>query len=457
MGYLLLTGATGLLGRRVLRDALLAGMQVAALVRRDHSMRAAGRIDSILHEEEVSGRSACPRPIVLQGDLLSPDCGLGSDAVEWIARHCDTVIHCAASLSFEESPDGEPFKSNVEGTRHLLALCERTGIRTFHHVSTAYVAGDRSGRAYERELDVGQRFSNAYEQSKRDSEHLVRRADHLDKATVFRPAIIVGDSRTGRTCSFHGIYVPLQLGVELARSAKHSVAGAEHSYFQLLGLHGDERKNLVTVDWIAAVLLHVVKHPEHHGATYHLTSDQPVTVREINEAITEAIITTAAKSGNSLRPASESKVTRDSQFVAGMQLYRDYFRDDPEFDKANTNYVAGHLVCPCVDRQSLVRLAKYAISVNFGWPRAKPLSAEFDFEQVLKKAQLTPSWSLIGSLGIDVSGPGGGQWQLKMATGQPIACGHGLPASPVVSVHLHVQTLQGLVRQALDRAHVGRR
>jgi thioester reductase-like protein len=96
--------------------------------------------------------------------------------------------------------------SNLTGTRNLLQLCRETGVRQFDHVSTAYVCGKRPGPVFERELDCGQTFRNDYERSKCEAEKLVRAAAHLDRVTVYRPAIIVGDSRTGYTTAYHGPY-----------------------------------------------------------------------------------------------------------------------------------------------------------------------------------------------------------------------------------------------------------
>ena len=153
-----------------------------------------------------------PRPVVIEGDLLSKGLGLEGADVRWLSRHCTSVIHNAASLSFHSRErDDEPWLSNVTGTRQVLDLCRRTGIRQFHHVSTAYVCGLRNGRILESELDAAQEFGNDYERSKIEAERMVRDADFLSPVTVYRPSIIVGDSRTGRTTTYHGFYALLRL------------------------------------------------------------------------------------------------------------------------------------------------------------------------------------------------------------------------------------------------------
>jgi nucleoside-diphosphate-sugar epimerase len=109
--------------------------------------------------------------------------------LDWVAGHCHAVIHNAASLTFEPADrQSEPWLSNLEGTRQVLAVCRRAGIRQLHHVSTAYVAGLREGRILESELDEGQELGNDYERSKLEGEKLVRAAGRQSSWATRRPA-----------------------------------------------------------------------------------------------------------------------------------------------------------------------------------------------------------------------------------------------------------------------------
>lgn len=103
---------------------------------------------------------------------------------------------------------------NVEGTRRVLQFGEccgaRGGLRRFCHISTAYVAGDHSGCFSEDDLEVGQRFRNAYEQSKFEAERLVGRWRSRLPIAVLRPSIVVGERGSGWTTSFNVIYWPLR-------------------------------------------------------------------------------------------------------------------------------------------------------------------------------------------------------------------------------------------------------
>src|SRR5205085_10688824 len=100
---------------------------------------------------------------------------------------------------------------NVDGTGNVLGLCagcEKLGL--FNYVSTAYVAGDRSGVVYEHELALGQGFKNHYESTKFQAELWVRQELDRVPTTIYRPAIVVGDSRTGETSKFDGPYYMLR-------------------------------------------------------------------------------------------------------------------------------------------------------------------------------------------------------------------------------------------------------
>ena len=365
MTYYLLTGASGLLGSYVLRDCFLAGHHMAVLVRPTETQSARERVDvSLANWEERTGQ-VLPRPVVLEGDLCRPDAGLTASDLHWVANHCRAVIHGAASLIFF-GPDRqkEPWLTNVEGTRRVLDLCGRCGIREFHHVSTAYVCGLREGPILETEIDLGQQMGNDYERSKLEAEKLVRSAALLQPPTIYRPSIIVGDSQTGYTSAFHGFYAMVKLAHTLASQIVHRSTTAE-MVFQAFNLKGHEQKDYVPVDWVSAVITHLLGRPEHHGKTYHLTAAEPTPVALWSRAIQDAV----RRYSRMADPSDSSR--RDARwfeemFLGQAEIYRSYWRDDPRFDRTHTATAAPHLPCPVVDYDMLLQMAEYAIRTNFG-------------------------------------------------------------------------------------------
>ena len=291
--------------------------------------RALPRWQGILgHWEEQAGR-ALPRPVVIEGDLCLDEVVPDDAQRRWLAVHCDRILSCAASMTFREDKRGEPFRTNVEGTRHLLELCRTAGIRHFHQVSTAYICGLRQGQILESDIDVGQTLGNVYEQSKLKAEKMIRAADFLDQRTFYRPASVVGDSKSGYVTSFHGFYLPLQLAHAMA--GRVPVREMNERFFAKLGLKGHEGKNLVPVDWLSAAIVYLVTHPEHHGRTYHLASPDPVPVVEIQKVIRDAIEQYYPK------PLATSISEQELQSLEGlfyeyMSIYQSHWRDDPKFD-----------------------------------------------------------------------------------------------------------------------------
>jgi thioester reductase-like protein len=199
MGAVFLTGATGFVGREILSRFLERDERhVFALVRAPSDDEAAGRLPA--HD----------RLTAVAGDIEQRGLGLASGTRERLRDEVGTVLHCAASVSFDLSL-AESRSVNVEGTRRVLDFarsCSR--LERFSYVSTAYVAGEPGRLFREDELAVGQTFRNPYERSKFEAELAVRSEGSGLPLQILRPSIVVGDSTTGRTSSFNVLYAPLK-------------------------------------------------------------------------------------------------------------------------------------------------------------------------------------------------------------------------------------------------------
>lgn len=166
-----MTGASGVVGQALLEK--LTDTTVICLV----------------HKTPVDA----PNVITLKGDISKPQLGLSKDEFAALARRVDYVIHSAASTSFGESKDFT-FKTNVEGTRHVLELAQEANT-PFCHISTAF--------AHLEQIDAGH-LSNAYESSKLESEEVVRQSGipHV----ILRPSVVIGDSQDGSMSRFQGFH-----------------------------------------------------------------------------------------------------------------------------------------------------------------------------------------------------------------------------------------------------------
>ncbi len=455
MGYLMITGVTGFLGGYLLRDTLLARMPVAVLVRARTAESVRDRIECVLQAWEIQLQRNLPRPIILAGDLHESGLELSTDDRRWIANNCDSVLHSAASVSFHaDSPAGEPFRSNVVGTQNLLEFCRDVGIRKFHHVSTAYVCGACSGQVAESNVSVDGPFGNDYEESKARAEHLLSEATFLDETTILRPSIIVGDSQTGFTSGYHGIYTSLQLGylflLDKLRSGwrlDESLARqvVEESFIKQLGLAGTERKNLVPVDWVSAVIVRILRCKEQHGRTYHLTNPEPVSVNALAEAMIAAVLQCVSESTN--HKAGIPAALRESEgFREHMAVYRSYFRDDPVFDATNTQQVAAQSPCPKLDHETLVKLWSFALRENFFWRRPRVSAPDLDFAT---RIQRLPENVSQPDLQLEASGPGGGAWRIVFDGAQPVAAERGIDPERPTDVYVTTSALSAIAHQEI--------
>ena len=200
-----LTGATGFLGSHLTARLLSDGRCVKALARSSKNASARERVEEILRQVGVD---QLENLTVVEGDISLADLGLKENVRRDIVSSVEEVWHCAASLSFQEEDREEIFRMNLDGTRYVLDLVKALPTRRLHHVSTAYVAGNRSDVAMEDEIDVGQTFRNPYEESKCRAELIISETHRVGTVTasIYRPSIVIGDSKSGRVTHFHGVY-----------------------------------------------------------------------------------------------------------------------------------------------------------------------------------------------------------------------------------------------------------
>jgi len=364
--YVFLTGATGLVGQYLLRDLLVRDTPVAVLVRRQGGESARERVEGILAFWEAELGRRLPRPDCLEGNITQDGLGLDAAARRWVAVRRPRVLHGAASLTFfGKDRTRDPWRSNLTGTAHLLDFCRTLGLRELHYVSTAYVCGKRTGLIREADLDCGQEFRNDYEHSKFEAEKLVRAAPFLEHLTVYRPAIVVGDSRTGFTSTYHGLYSYLYFAWILRQYAELEADGRWQIPARL-NITGEESRNLVPVDWVSAVLVHLLDRPAPRGYTYHLTPDRPVTARAIEEAMSSEFGYYGLRFVGPDGLAGQELNDVERTFYDYVARYEPYWNEEPTFDATNTHTAAPHLPCPQVDTACLERLIHFAVADQWG-------------------------------------------------------------------------------------------
>lgn len=434
-GYLM-TGATGFLGQELLVDLLQAGVAVAVLARGSGRQSAEDRIDGLLRRAEERLGRALPRPRVIAGRLEEPGCGLSQPERRWLRQNLSGVVHVAASVSFFPDDRGDPELTNLTGTERILNLCRELGWSELHHVSTAYVAGTRSGAIREQvEAEAPSIYRNAYESSKAAAERLVTSADWLRDWTIYRPSVIVGDSRTAEATGFNGLYGMIRLVWEHDRRNPITPELFRHWTSQW-NVTQQAGSNLVPVDWVSAAMTRLILSPRHHGGVYHLTATRPTLWSEIEAAVMQAVIRSRELPRPRLLPG---EATQSAAYLAMatefLQSYQPYFGTHPQFISERVQRALPDLLVPEITSEWLERTAWQAIVNEFRTPRAtQPVAPRPALvawleqtvvpgpgSEVTTQENTRPVTSITSAVersaaqgwGLDLSGSGGGRYWLE--------------------------------------------
>ncbi len=212
---ILVTGFPGFISHRLLEHLLSMDHDLQAICLVEASQEFGAR--ELARRLGTDGKPGESRVEVVVGDIGKPGLGLGADAVADVTSRITDVLHLAAIYDLSV-PEDQARRVNVWGTRHVIDLCRRaTRLERFVHFSSCYVSGDRTGRVYEDELNLGQGFKNHYEATKHDAEYLVRQAILQVPTVIVRPSIVVGHESTGETSKFDGPYFGMILVDRLSR------------------------------------------------------------------------------------------------------------------------------------------------------------------------------------------------------------------------------------------------
>jgi len=216
------------------------------------------------------------RARVVVGDVCDMDLGLAGSEVRELAAEV-TSIHHLAGIYYLGVEREAAERVNVDGTRGVIELAgECRKLRRLSHWSTAGVSGRRRGVILEEELDEGQSFRNFYEETKFEAEKLARAAARRLPVTIFRPGVIVGDSRTGEIDRFDGPYSLMVLIVQGPLDVALPLPG-----------RGAAPLHLVPIDFVVDAAHALSLDERAAGGTFHLTDPCPFAARQIYELVAE--------------------------------------------------------------------------------------------------------------------------------------------------------------------------
>ncbi|MBA2735078.1 MAG: SDR family oxidoreductase [Acidobacteria bacterium] len=270
-----LTGFPGFIAGRLVKRLAREGARFLLLVQPTFMERA--REEAVHIAEEANATADNFR--LIEGDVTQPDLGISPLEIERAREETTIIFHLAAiyDLAVEQ---GLAMSVNVEGTRNVNKLAlTLPNLRRYHYVSTCYVAGLRTGVILETELQHESGFRNFYEETKYLAEMEVEALKTQLPVTIHRPAVVCGDSRTGETAKYDGVYYLILYLL------KHP------SLLSLVNI-GNLRVtlNLVPVDFVVEALTALVKDERAIGATLQLADPNPLTTHELFEAIARALV-----------------------------------------------------------------------------------------------------------------------------------------------------------------------
>lgn len=380
MKRILVTGVTGAVGSQLAPRLVERGWEVVCVVRAKDGQGPRERL-----EREFGALAS--RLKAVGGDVRMPLLGLSPDEISQLRGKVDAVLHCAASVSFDERDGADVWDTNVGGTGAFLDLAEAIGVSRAHLVSTAYVAGDAASFG-ETDFELGQQPRNPYEASKMAAEDLVR-ARLPDAFTIYRPSIVVGDSRTGYTRAFDGYYGFVKALHRLARALGGRQAlppGVTRTGDVLhvpltLRSRPEATMNMIPVDWVTDAIARLMELPP-SGRCYHLTHPEPVDMATVAAATLPRLgldgvrIETVPLSDQP--PAAQALQRR---MDAHLERYRCYINGEPRFghEAVRKALGPGYTAPPPMDRRMLSKLLDYAISVGFEpQPREQLVPADAD-------------------------------------------------------------------------------
>jgi thioester reductase-like protein len=275
MATILFTGFPGFLGSELVPRVLARspGDRAACLVQAKFAALARARAAELTaRDPSLTGRID-----LVEGDITARGLALADAAA--LGRDVTEIYHLAAVYDLSV-PRDVGLRVNVDGTRHVLEFAAGCpALRRFQYVSTCYVSGRLPGTFREDDLARGQAFNNAYEETKYLAEVLVQERMKAGlPATIYRPAIVVGDSMTGATQKFDGPYFAIRWLLRQGRVA-------------VLPTVGDVRAstvNLVPRDFVVGAIAYLSGREASRGRVYHLADPAPLTVDVLIDAIAEA-------------------------------------------------------------------------------------------------------------------------------------------------------------------------
>jgi len=257
------TGATGFIGRNLVQRLLQREGTIYALVRAGSR----GRLEELRTAWGPNGARVVP----IAGDLAQPGLGVSEEDLVTLRGDVDHFFHLAAIYDMAAGAEAQEI-ANVEGTRHAVELAGAIDAGCFHQISSIAAAGLYRGEWREDMFEEAEYLdTHPYFRTKHESERVVRE-ECQRPWRVYRPGVVVGDSRTGEIDKIDGPYYAFKL-LQRARRVLPS-------WMPAVGVEGGEI-NIVPVDYVADAIDYIAHEPGLDGRAFHLTDPAPKSAGEM--------------------------------------------------------------------------------------------------------------------------------------------------------------------------------
>lgn len=258
-----ITGATGFIGRRLVKKLLeREGSTIYFLVRSVDPES----LDALYEFWDCDKTRAIP----VVGDLTEPQLGIAAVDSKKLGKKTTHFFHLAAIYDLSADAESQ-LKVNVQGTRHAVAFAEQIGAKHFHLFSSIASAGMFEGLFREDMFEEAEGLDHPYFKTKHDSEGIVRRECSIPWR-IYRPAIVVGDSRTGEMDKIDGPYYFFKLIQRMRKMLP--------SWMPTIGIEGG-RINVVPVDFVVKAVDHIAHLKGEDGKCFHLVDPTPMRVGDL--------------------------------------------------------------------------------------------------------------------------------------------------------------------------------
>ena len=396
---ILLTGGSGFLGIELLKRLTTLNHNVILLMRRKNGDIPTVRLQHRLLRSGLDiDKTNCllEKIEIIEGDIGSPELGVDSFTLARLRESVDKVLHCAASTKFAGIDRDEMFKTNYLGSLNLIKFCLSGRKKHFHAISSAYVAGNKSGIVHEDELDDTSGFRNYYEETKFLTEKVIHRFAQLYDLTftIYRPSIIIGDSKSYYTMNFDGIYT-FARSLLLLKRRFNSLKLKKMQYSTTGGVCREEINgnqaliendlsvdqppvrlpaspkstlNLIPIDYAADAVVTIFNNKERRNKTFHIVNPNPPMLSFLMDIICDAVGFFDAEIIDHNMISTDQLTRFEKVTWKSIEPYISYLMNEPYFMSDNTSGILNslHIRCPEITKQYISSVIDYAIRHKWG-------------------------------------------------------------------------------------------